>query len=60
MSVALHWVFAGIAIVMIRIVQVPPIIGWLLLIAFVIALGIVMFFRFRSGKWKNIELIHRD
>ncbi len=59
MSVALHWAFAVIAIVMIRVVQVPPIVGWLLLILFVIGLGITMFLRFRGEKWRDIELIRR-
>ncbi len=59
MSVALHWVFAVLAIVMIRVVKVPPIIGWLLLILFVIGLGITMFLRFRGEKWRDIELIQR-
>jgi MATE family multidrug resistance protein len=58
-SVSLHWVFAALAVIFIRLVQVPPVIGWLLLILFVISLGIAMFFRFRREKWRSIELIKR-
>lgn len=60
MSVALHWAFAILAIIMIRVIKVPPIAGWLLLILFVIGLGITMFLRFRGEKWRDIELIQRD
>ena len=59
MSVSIHWAFAILAVVFIRLVQVPPVIGWSLLILFVISLGIAMFLRFRGGKWKTIELIKR-
>ncbi len=59
MSVGLHWAFAAIAVFFIRIIQVPPVIGWLLLIIFVISLGIAVFFRFRGEKWRAIELIQR-
>lgn len=58
-SVSLHWAFAVAAIILIRVVQVPPVIGWLLLILFVISLGITMFIRFRGEKWRSIELIKR-
>ncbi len=59
-SVSLHWAFAVIAIILIRIVQVPPIFGWMLLILFIMSLGVTMFFRFRREKWKSIDLIQRN
>ncbi|UCF99381.1 MAG: MATE family efflux transporter [Spirochaetaceae bacterium] len=56
-SIGLHWVFSGIAIFLIRSIQADPVTVWLVFIAFVIGLGLVMFMRFRSGKWRQIELI---
>jgi MATE family multidrug resistance protein len=56
-SIGLHWLFSGIAIFLIRYIQADPVTVWLVFIAFVIGLGIVMFLRFRGGKWQHIELI---
>ena len=56
-SVALHWVFAGAAILMIRVLKVNPISAWIGLISFIVLLGIVMFARFRGGKWENIDML---
>jgi Na+-driven multidrug efflux pump len=57
MSIGLHWVFSGIAIFLIRFIQADPVTVWVVFIAFVMGLGLVMFLRFRSGKWRQIELI---
>jgi MATE family multidrug resistance protein len=56
-SIGLHWLFSGIAIYLIRHVQADPVTVWLVFITFVMVLGIVMFLRFRGGKWRRIELI---
>ena len=57
MSIGLHWVFSGAAIFLIRFIQADPVTVWVVFIAFVMGLGLVMFLRFRSGKWRQIELI---
>ncbi len=57
MSIGLHWVFSGTAIFLIRFIQADPVTVWVVFIAFVMGLGLVMFLRFRSGKWRQIELI---
>jgi MATE family multidrug resistance protein len=57
MSIGLHWIFSGIAIFMIRYIQADPVTVWLVFISFVVGLGIVMFLRFRGGKWQRIQLI---
>jgi MATE family multidrug resistance protein len=59
-SIGLHWLFSGIAIFLIRYIQADPVAVWLVFIAFVMGLGIVMFLRFRSGKWRQIELIQAE
>jgi MATE family multidrug resistance protein len=56
-SIGMHWVFSGIAIFLIRYIQVNPVTVWVVFIVFVLGLGIVMFLRFRSGKWQQIQLI---
>jgi MATE family multidrug resistance protein len=56
-SVGLHWVFSIIAIVLIRVVQVPPVAAWVSFIVFVILLGVAMFLRFRTGRWQEIRMI---
>lgn len=56
-SVTIHWVFAAIAVALIRVLKVDPIIAWLGFIGFVISLGLTMFLRFRSGKWAQIRMI---
>jgi len=58
-SVALHWFFAAAALVLIKIVKVDPVIAWIGFIGFIVALGIIMFLRFRSGKWKLINMISK-
>jgi len=57
MSIGLHWVFSGVAIFLIRSIQADPVTVWVVFIAFVLGLGLVMFLRFRSGKWRQIQLI---
>jgi len=57
MSIVLHWVFSGVAIFLIRSIQADPVTVWVVFIAFVLGLGLVMFLRFRSGKWRQIQLI---
>ncbi|MFW5688603.1 MAG: MATE family efflux transporter, partial [Spirochaetota bacterium] len=55
-SAILHWVFAAIAVVLIRVVQAPPVLVWLFFIGFVISLGVTMFLRFRTGRWRSFRL----
>jgi MATE family multidrug resistance protein len=60
MSIGLHWLFSGLAIFLIRYVQADPVAVWLVFIGFVLGLGLVMFLRFRGGKWQRIELIQPE
>jgi MATE family multidrug resistance protein len=59
MSVIMHWVFAGVAIVLIAVIKVSPVVAWIAFIGFIVIFSIVMFVRFRAGKWENIKLIDR-
>jgi MATE family multidrug resistance protein len=59
-SVGLHWVFAVLVVIMIRVMKTGPLAVWFFFIGFVIFLGLGMFLRFRSSDWTEIELIDRD
>ncbi|MFW6290872.1 MAG: MATE family efflux transporter [Spirochaetota bacterium] len=56
-SVILHWIFAVVAVVLIRVVRADPVLVWVFFIAFVISMGVTMYLRFRSGKWQEFRLI---
>ena len=58
-SIVIHWVMAGAAIIMVKLLHIGPIPVWCMFIAMILSLGIVMVFRFRSGKWKEMKLIER-
>jgi MATE family multidrug resistance protein len=56
-SVSLHWAFTAIAVVLIRVLRIPPVTVWVAFIAFVVLLGLTMYLRFRGGRWMRIRLI---
>ncbi len=56
-SVSMHWVLAIAAVIMIRVLEVPPLQMWIFFIVFVIVLGAVIFWRFQTGHWKKISVI---
>ncbi len=59
-SVGMHWLLGVGAVVLIRIVQVPPLQMWLFFIGFVVVLGGLIFLRFRSGRWEHIKVIEEE
>lgn len=60
LSGVLHWIMAGIALLMIRVFRADPVHVWLMFIGFVLTMGIAMFLRYRSGRWKDIPLVEDD
>ena len=56
-SVGLHWLFSGAAIVMIRFLRISPVAAWTAFIVFIVLLGISMFLRFRGNRWTEFRLI---
>jgi MATE family multidrug resistance protein len=56
-SVGLHWLFSGLAVVLIRFVGISPVAAWTAFIVFVVLLGIAMFLRFRGGRWMQIRML---
>jgi len=57
LSVILHWLMAISAIVLIRIIVVPPVVVWLVFILLIICMGVGMILRFRGGKWTQLSLV---
>ncbi len=60
LSVGIHWLLAAGTLVLIRIVEAPPLAVWLFFIGFVIVLGTAIFLRFRSGRWTAITIIEEE
>jgi MATE family, multidrug efflux pump len=56
-SVALHWLFAAAAFLLIKVLAVTPTLMWIFFITFVLCMGLVMMLRFRGGRWRSIVLI---
>ncbi len=56
-SVIIHWLFAGCAFLLVKIIKISPQAMWALFILFVMSLGLIMFLRFRSNRWQSIKLI---
>ncbi len=56
-SVLIHWIFAGISFLLIKVLVVSPVLMWLFMILFVLSIGFVLVVRFKSGKWEKIKLI---
>jgi MATE family multidrug resistance protein len=56
-SVGLHWIFSGAAVVMIRFLRISPVTVWTTFIVFVVLLGVSMFLRFRGGRWTDIRML---
>lgn len=59
-SVSLHWAFAALIIIMIKVVKVDPVPAWAVFIGFIITLGIVMFLRFRGNKWTDKSIVSSE
>lgn len=59
-SVSMHWVLAVASIVMIKIIEVPPMQMWIFFISFVMILGALIFLRFHSGHWQKIRVIEEE
>jgi MATE family, multidrug efflux pump len=56
-SVIIHWIFAGLSFILIKIMHISPVIMWIFMIIFVLSIGFVLVLRYRSGKWERIKLI---
>lgn len=60
LSVGIHWLMGFGSVLMIRVLRLEPLTVWGVFIAFVLSLGIVMFLRFRSGKWREFSVLDSE
>ncbi len=58
-SVTGHWIFATSAIIMVRFLHVPAKTTWTVTVFFILLLGISMFIRYRSGKWRTLKVVDK-
>jgi len=56
-SVTFHWSFIPVLYVMFNILQSSPVAAWSVLVAFFMLFCLVLFFRFRGGKWRDIRIV---
>lgn len=56
-SVCLHWLFAGVSYLMLKVLNMPPITTWYVIVSTFMLFGLVFYLRYRSGKWKDIDML---
>lgn len=56
-SVAMHWLLALMAWLMIKVFVLDPLVVWSGFICFVVLLGFTMFLRYRFGPWTKMRII---
>ena len=56
-SVSGHWTFAISAILMVRVLYFPPRLTWTIIVFLVLLLGLSMFLRYRTGKWRTLKVV---
>ena len=56
-SVAIHWAMAVAAIVVARVIHAHQSVAWSTLIIMNVSHATSVFYRFRTGKWRELKLI---
>jgi MATE family multidrug resistance protein len=59
-SVIIHWLLAAGTWLLIKVVEAPPLSIWVFFIGFVIVLGAAIYLRFRSGRWRELQVIEEE
>ncbi len=57
-SVSAHWLFIPILYLALDVLKLSVPLSWFLLVVFFLLFCTVLIYRFRSGKWKKIRVIH--
>ncbi len=60
MSVLMHWLLVLLLFVLLKLLALPPLHAWLAVILFFLLAGVAFYARYRSGRWKNIDLVRAD
>jgi MATE family multidrug resistance protein len=56
-SVTLHWMLIPVLLLVLRVFNLPPQIAWLALIAAFMVFSGMFYLRYRSGRWKALNLV---
>lgn len=57
LSVAIHWILVPILYLMLNYLNLSPRTGWGAVVAIFLLFALVIYLRYASGKWKEIEVI---
>ncbi|MFH1767662.1 MAG: MATE family efflux transporter [Candidatus Omnitrophota bacterium] len=58
LSVSLHWILVPILFVMLKVWRLSAEAGWVAMILVFFVFSFLIYLRYRSGKWKDIKMIH--
>jgi MATE family multidrug resistance protein len=56
-SVAAHWILIPVLYLSLKILNLSIEISWSILVVFYLLFGLILYLRFKSGKWKKINVI---
>jgi len=59
-SVSTHWLLAGLSFLAVRMLSLSAETSWLLVVGFVWCIAAALFVRWRSGKWRTIEVVDHE
>ena len=59
-SVSMHWIIVPVLYVMLKVFNMSAQAGWVAFVAIFMLFGLLFYFRFRSGKWKSIKVVHHE
>jgi len=56
-SVSLHWGMVGVLYIIMRVFGLSPAVGWSSVVSMFMLFSGLVYFRYRSGKWKKIRIV---
>ncbi len=59
-SVSLHWVLFPVLYVMLRVMKMSPEAGWMALVVVFMVFSMFVYWRYRTGHWRNIKVVYRE
>ncbi|MFH2138041.1 MAG: MATE family efflux transporter [Candidatus Omnitrophota bacterium] len=57
MTVVLHWLVAGVAFMMMKVLRLSPQAGWTAVVSVFFVFSFLIYWRYHSGQWKSISVI---
>ncbi len=56
-SVGMHWLLVPVLVLLLKVLNLSPLTAWLALILFFLTFSGIFYLRFRSGKWKRLQVV---